>query len=104
MAGEIDLLTRLLAYERRRAVRVASHRQVAIRPDALVVCPVAMAGEDTTVHAIALGSLGKRAEVFIVPDPRVREAQFQLFEWFGDDEDFWPLAERAERDCMHSGV
>ncbi len=81
MATAIDLVARLRAYEAGRAMRIASHRQVAVRPGALVIATLAMAGEDTTVHAVTCGRLGQPAEFCFVPDPRVRDEQYRLFEW-----------------------
>ena len=43
MAGEMDLMARLLAYRRGRALLRASHRLVSIQPKALVITPLAMA-------------------------------------------------------------
>jgi hypothetical protein len=83
MAHELDLLLRLRAFERGRAVRGATHLHVAIRPDALVVCPVAMAGEDTTIHIMAWGGIGQRPRISCVPDPRQRDEQYRLFTEFG---------------------
>ena len=83
MAGELDLVARLLAYEGGRAVRIATHQQVAIRSDALVLCPVAMAGEDTTVHIVAVGRIDGAPEIYCVPDPRVRDDEYELFAWLG---------------------
>ena len=83
MAGELDLVARLLAYEGGQATRIVTHRLVDIRPDALVLCPLAMAGEDTTVHIVAIGRLGCPPEIYCVPDPRVRDDQYDLFAWLG---------------------
>lgn len=85
MASELDLLTRLLAYRDGRAYPRASHRQVAIRPDALVLCPLAMAGEDTTIHVVAYGPVAGPARVLCVPDPRRRDDQYRLFGALGAD-------------------
>lgn len=87
MAGEIDLVARLIAFEQGKAARIASHLQVSIQPHALVLCPLAMAGEDTTVHVVAVGRIGQPAEFKSVPDPRFRDDQYKLFVW---------LAERIE--------
>jgi hypothetical protein len=96
MAGELDLVARLLAHEGGRAVRIATHRLVAIRPDALVVCPLAMAGEDTTVHIVAVGRIGCQPETYCVPDPRVRDDQYELFTWLGTRiEDHFEACRRA---------
>ncbi len=81
MAGELDLVARLLAYEGGRALSIATCRLVAIRPDALVLCPLAMAGEDTTIHIVAVGGIGRPPEIYCVPDPRVRDDQYELFAW-----------------------
>jgi hypothetical protein len=83
MGGELDLVARLLAYEKGRAVGIATHRIVALQPDALVLCPLAMAGEDTTVHIIAVGRINRPPEIYCVPDPRVRDIQYELFVWLG---------------------
>jgi hypothetical protein len=84
MSNEIDLVARLCAYEAGRATRIASHQQLAVPPDALVICTLAMAGEDTTVHAVACGQLGKPAEFGYVGEPRVRDEQYRLFAWLGE--------------------
>lgn len=83
MAHDVDLVARLLAFETRHVRPVATHRQVAVRPDALVVCPIAMAGEDTTIHAVAYGGIGQAPRVLCVPDPRQRDDQYRLFEQLG---------------------
>lgn len=98
MPGEIDLVARLLAFEKGKASRIASHLQVSIRPDALVLCPLAMAGEDTTVHVVAIGRVGGPPEFKSIPDPRFRSDQYELFTW---------LAERIEKyfgECRTAGV
>lgn len=97
MVAEIDLVAALMAYERGRAVPRATHRQVAIRPDALVVCPIAMAGEDTTVHAVAVGGIGEAPTIWTVPDPRNRDDQYRLFERLGE------RVERVFRRALEEG-
>lgn len=83
MADVINLVARLRAFEQGRAVRAASHLQMFIQPDALVICPLAMAGEDTTIHAVAVGEIGAPPQIRVVPDPRVRDDQYQLVLWLG---------------------
>ena len=98
MPSEIDLVARLLAFEKGKASRIASHLRVSIQPHAMVVCPLAMAGEDTTVHVVAVGHVGDPPEFRSVPDPRFRSDQYQLFTW---------LAERIERyfvECRSQGI
>src|SRR5437763_1878929 len=84
MTDPIKLVGRLRAFEAGRAVRAASHLQVAIQPHALVICPLAMAGEDTTIHAIAIGPIGSPPQIRVVPDPRVRDEHYALIGWMGD--------------------
>src|ERR1700722_3250038 len=81
MADFLSLVARIRAFEAGRAVRVATQRQVVLQPHALVLCTLAMAGEDTTVHAVAVGKVGKPAQVRVVPDPRIRDDHYALFDW-----------------------
>ena len=72
MSDLVNLVGRLRAFDAGRALRAASHLQVVIQPHALVIAPLAMAGEDTTIHALAVGPIGSPAQIRVVPDPRVR--------------------------------
>lgn len=83
MSDPVRLIGRLRAFEARRAIRAASHLQVSIAPHALVVCPLAMAGEDTTIHAVAIGGIGMPPQIRVVPDPRVRDEHYALIAWMG---------------------
>jgi len=98
MADLLAIVARLRAFEAGRAVRVASHRQFALQPHGLVVCPVAMAGEDTTVHAVAIGRIGTGPEVRVVPDPRMRDEHYALFEWLGSTVEAYFVECRAAGD------
>lgn len=84
MADVINIVARMRAIEEGRAQRVASHLQMNIQPHALVICPLAMAGEDTTIHAVAIGAIGGEPQIRVVPDPRVRDDQYRLVCWVGD--------------------
>lgn len=95
MSHELDLVARMLAFDAGRAVPIASHLQVTIQPDALVICPIAMAGEDTTIHIVACGSIGQPPKVRCVPDPRVRDNQYALFDWLGSQIESYFLSCRA---------
>lgn len=81
MADLVDILLRAQAFGQGHAVLRATHTQVSIQPHARIVCPIEMAGEDTTVHSIAVGGIGQPAQVRAVPDPRHRDDQYGLFEW-----------------------
>ncbi len=84
MAVELSMLARLLAYEQRGSQQWSSHRLVAVRPDAQLLSMLAMAGEDTTIHIAACGELRADPSLRSVPDPRVRDQQYQLFGWLGE--------------------
>ncbi len=84
MADLMELIGRLRAHQDGRAICAATHRQVTIAPHALVIAPLAMAGEDTAIHAIAVGRIGGPLEFMSIPDPRVRDDQYVLVEWLGD--------------------
>jgi hypothetical protein len=81
MPNLVPLIGRLRAFEAGRAVPTASHLQIAIQPHALIICCLAMAGEDTTVHAVAVGHAGQAPQCRVVADPRVRDDHFALFAW-----------------------
>ncbi len=83
MSDLVNLVGRLRAFDAGRALRAASHLQVVIQPHALVIAPLAMAGEDTTIHALAVGPIGGPPQIRVVPDPRVREEQYALIAWLG---------------------
>ncbi len=80
MAIDLQLAAALRAYEAGRAQPTARRRHVVVRPDALVLAMLKMAGEDTSVHVVALGRVGRPAVVRHVPDPRRRDDQYALFE------------------------
>lgn len=81
MTEFVRVAARLRAAERGQAQRIASHRQVAIQPDAMVLALLGMAGEDTSVHAIAVGRLGYPPEIRAVGDPRRRDDKYDLLRW-----------------------
>lgn len=98
MSDFIDLVARLSAFQSGRALPIATRQQIIVQPHALVVTPIAMAGEDTTVHALAVGRIGGPAEVRVVPDPRVRDDQYQLLSWFGGQLETYYADCRAAQD------
>jgi hypothetical protein len=98
MLNTLDVISRLLAFKAGRAIRIASHRRIAICADGLVLSPVAMAGEDTTIHIVACGRVGHAAEIRCVPDPRFRDDQYALFEWLGERvEEYFVACQRDGR-------
>jgi hypothetical protein len=95
---DLETVARLIALESGRAAPLASHLQIAIRSDALVLCCFAMAGEATTVHIAACGRLGQPAEFMSVPDPRFRDEQYELLAWIGT------RVERYYSECRERGT
>lgn len=81
MAELVNLVARLRARERGQAVAIVNQRQQLILPDALILTMLSMAGEDTSVHAIAIGQAGQPAEIAAAGDPRDRDAQYALLRW-----------------------
>jgi hypothetical protein len=97
MADVLDLVARLAAFDQQRAIRHASHRQVVIQPHTLIICPLSMAGEDTAVHALAIGGINQPPEICVIGDPRQRDEQYALIAWLGE------RIERYFGDCRARG-
>lgn len=74
---------KLEAYRSGRAVLRTATQRVVIQPHARVLCPIAMSGEDTTIHIIAYGHVNANPSFLSVPDPRNRDAQYRLFARMG---------------------
>lgn len=97
MAVDLKLVARLRARRRGRAQRCATQMKVAVQPHGLVVCPVAMAGEER-IHAVAFGGIGEDPEVLCVPDPRRRDDEYGLLRCLGS------RLERYYRECRETGT
>lgn len=78
MADLLHVTARLRALQRGQAVSIVSQCQVVIQPHARILTLLAMAGEDTSVHAAALGRFGEPAQIHVVADPRRRDDQNAL--------------------------
>jgi hypothetical protein len=87
MADDLDLVARLFAWEGGRALCTAERRAVSVQPHALVLCTLAMAGDDTTVHGVALGALGRAPIVRTIADPHRWNDQRELLLWLSDQLD-----------------
>jgi len=98
MGDLVNVAARLRALQHGQAVAVVSQRQVAIQPHALVVTLLAMAGEDTSVHAVAVGRFGEPASINIVADPRRRDDQYALLRWL------LPRFETYYAECLAAGT
>ncbi len=81
MADLLAVVARMRALEQGQAVPIVSQRQVLIQPHARIVTMLSMAGEDTSVHAVAIGQLGVAPQIKVAPDPRRRDAQYELLRW-----------------------
>lgn len=81
MADLVHVAARLRALQRGQAVPIVAQRQLVIQPHARILTLLAMAGEDTSVHAAALGRFGYSPEINVVADPRRRDDQYGLLRW-----------------------
>ncbi len=81
MADLLSVVARMRALEQGEAVPIVSQRQVLIQPHARIVTMLSMAGEDTSVHAVAIGQLGVAPQIMVAPDPRRRDDQYELLRW-----------------------
>lgn len=81
MGDLVNVVARVRALQNGRAVPVVSQRQVVIQPHARILTLLAMAGEDTSVHAAALGRFGEPPQINVVADPRRRDDQYDLLRW-----------------------
>lgn len=98
MADLVHVAARLRALQRGQAVPIVSQRQLVIQPHARILTLIAMAGEDTSVHAAALGSIGHAPEIKVVADPRRRDDQYDLLRWL------LPFFERYFSECLTDGT
>lgn len=81
MADLLNVVARMRALEKGQAVPIVSQRQVLVQPHARILTMLSMAGEDTSVHAVAIGRLGVAPQIKVAPDPRRRDDQYELLRW-----------------------
>lgn len=81
MADLLNVVARMRALEKGQAVPIVSQAQVLIQPHARIVTMLSMAGEDTSVHGVAIGRLGMAPQIKVAPDPRRRDDQYELLRW-----------------------
>lgn len=98
MADLVHVAARLRALQRGQAVPIVAQRQLVIQPHARILTLLAMAGEDTSVHAAALGRFGYSPEIRVVADPRRRDDQYSLLRWL------LPLFETYYAECRAAGT
>jgi hypothetical protein len=97
MADLVHVAARLRALQHGQAVPIVSQRQLVIQPHARILTLIAMAGEDTSVHAAALGRFGHPPELRVVADPRRRDDQYDLLRWL------LPYFEQYYAECLAGG-
>lgn len=81
MADLLNVVARMRALEKGQAVPTVSQRQVLVQPHARILTMLSMAGEDTSVHAVAIGRIGVAPQIKVAPDPRRRDDQYELLRW-----------------------
>ncbi|MBK1840273.1 hypothetical protein JHL17_22985 [Azospirillum sp. YIM B02556] len=98
MADLLHVAARLRALQNGQAVPIVSQRQMVIQPHARILTLLSMAGEDTSVHAAALGRFGEPARIRVVADPRRRDDQYALLRWL------LPFFEEYYAQCRAEGT
>lgn len=96
--ADIRTVAQLLAYQTGRAQPFASHLQLSLQDDALILAFLSMTGEDATLHIAALGGVNGPAQLFFVPDPRDKREQYNMVKRLAQ-----PLLRYFE-DCRQRGV
>lgn len=74
-----DVARQLDAHQQGRAVSRVGRAYAQIEDHALLLCPVAMAGWDPSLQAVAVGPRGRRAQVISCADPREWDLQLEAF-------------------------
>ena len=74
-----DLNLALRSWEQGKAIPATACQLNAIQSQALVFCPLAMAGEDPSLHAVMLGEIGGGSQLLVAADPRAPRARMELF-------------------------
>lgn len=74
-----DLNLSLSAYKEKRAIPRAGRQLSRFGDNLLVVCPLSMAGEDPSVHAVLIGSRGAAPQLLAAPDPRSPRSRLEMF-------------------------
>jgi hypothetical protein len=83
MSALLDLVAKAISYQKKQAILVATRLKAALQPDALLLAPIVMAGEETALHAIALGTRGQNINILMAADPRDREESNLLLAQLG---------------------
>ncbi len=83
MPTDLDLVRQIQAATSGNPVPKTSRLHLAIRPNARLICPIEMAGEDGSVQIVAAGRIGKPPAIYCVPEPRDRDCQGRLAGWLG---------------------
>ncbi|MFN8531979.1 MAG: hypothetical protein U0556_00340 [Dehalococcoidia bacterium] len=83
MPTDLDLVRQISAATSGNPVPKDSRLHLAIRPNARLICPIEMAGEDGSVQIVATGPIGQPPAIYCVPEPRDRDCQGRLAGWLG---------------------
>jgi len=74
-----DVSLAVEAFRRQRAIVKTARQLIEINDDAMVFCPLSMAGWDPTVQAAAIGRRGGSAQIISCADPREWDLQLETF-------------------------
>ena len=81
--GAWDTALQLRAWRERKAVRAAATSHVLFVDDPWILCPLSMAGEDPSLHAVLLGPASSGGQLLMAPDPRSHRHRLELFSQVG---------------------
>jgi len=74
-----DVALRIKSWEKARAVPAAEKLHLQFNHDFWICCPLAMAGEDPSLHAVLIGPKDTQGQIFCAPDPRSQRHRLELF-------------------------
>lgn len=74
-----DLNLSLSAYKQKKAIPRTGRQLSRFGESLLVVCPLSMAGEDPSVHAVLIGGRRTAPQLLVAPDPRSPRSRLEMF-------------------------
>jgi len=74
-----DAALQIKAWRKGHALPKTSHLHLAFNDNFWVCCPLAMAGEDPSLHAVLLGDAKSQGQLLAAPDPRSLRHRLEFF-------------------------
>ena len=73
-----ELNLALSAWQSGRALQNTGRQLAVFSDDLWIICPLAMAGEDPSLHAVLLGPRGQKPQLLVAPDPRSPRSRLEM--------------------------